>query len=215
MKIGKTVFAVLLTVFCLSMMIITAIPTRSSVGDYDPQLDINHDGVINMKDIGGVARSFSTSGDPTVPVNVTNWPESFAEVSGVEPWGFVNVSWSPSYSPFPAEITTNDYSRMYLYVNMSSAMYGIYNVTLRLTWIAWNYEPENNMAMRWESVPPENFNVPVIVNGLSVSTDYIYINDAATVTVKAPYCWLYFSVVNPTIPLGWVSFNVIAYLRNE
>jgi hypothetical protein len=76
MKIGKTLFAVLLTVFCLSIMVFSAVPTGSTAGGYDPQLDINHDGVINMKDIGSVARSFSptnTGNDPTVPANVTNW----------------------------------------------------------------------------------------------------------------------------------------------
>jgi hypothetical protein len=104
MKVWKTVFAVFLSVFCLAMMVSSAVPSGSTVGGYDPQLDINHDGVIDMKDVGGVARSFSTSGDPTVPVNVTNWPsemnvtvsDSWAEntyqntIVGQSSWLFFN-----------------------------------------------------------------------------------------------------------------------------
>jgi hypothetical protein len=75
MKIGKTFFMVLLTALCLAIMVVSAIPIGGGdVGDYDPMLDINHDGKIDMTDIGTDARAFLTSGDPTVPVNVTNLP---------------------------------------------------------------------------------------------------------------------------------------------
>ena len=51
--------------FCLTATFI-AIPTRSSKesSSYDPWLDINNDGVINIRDIYGIARLFGTSGSP-------------------------------------------------------------------------------------------------------------------------------------------------------
>ncbi len=36
----------------------------SGVGDYDPWLDTNDDGKIDMKDIAAAARAFGTSGTP-------------------------------------------------------------------------------------------------------------------------------------------------------
>lgn len=42
--------------------------------DYDPWLDYNEDGNIDMKDIYAEILAFGTSGDPTKNVNVTNWP---------------------------------------------------------------------------------------------------------------------------------------------
>jgi len=68
------VIAVLLT-FCLTAVLFWALPTLS-LAPYDPQYDVNHDGKIDGRDITLVAKAFGTNGDPTVPVNVTNWPIS-------------------------------------------------------------------------------------------------------------------------------------------
>lgn len=67
------VIAVLVT-FCLTATLFFINTTRSmSTAQYDPSLDINHDGKIDMKDMAPVAKAYGTSGDPTVNVNVTNW----------------------------------------------------------------------------------------------------------------------------------------------
>jgi len=56
------------------------IPTRS-IGEYDPWLDYNDDGRINMRDIGATCDAFSTLGDPTKNVtimhNTYEWLEDF------------------------------------------------------------------------------------------------------------------------------------------
>jgi hypothetical protein len=47
--------------------------TRSqTAGQYDASLDVNHDGKVNMLDFAKMARTYGISGDPTVPVSVTN-----------------------------------------------------------------------------------------------------------------------------------------------
>jgi len=51
-----------LTMTCLVTVLFSVIPSRSGVGDYNPWLDTNDDGKIDMKDIGAVARAFGTSG---------------------------------------------------------------------------------------------------------------------------------------------------------
>ena len=54
-----------LTVACLTTVLFVAAPIRSSApgpGEYDPWLDWNDDGKVDMKDIGRVAKAFGTSG---------------------------------------------------------------------------------------------------------------------------------------------------------
>lgn len=58
------VIAVLAT-FCLTATLFMILPTRSSPGSgYDPWLDVNDDGEINILDIAQLAVAFRTSGDP-------------------------------------------------------------------------------------------------------------------------------------------------------
>jgi hypothetical protein len=61
---GRLVIAVL-TVACLTIVLLTVAPIRSgspSAGEYDPWLDWNDDGEIDMKDVSRVAKAFGTSG---------------------------------------------------------------------------------------------------------------------------------------------------------
>jgi len=59
------------------------VPTRSQyskqdLGVYDPWIDLNEDGNINLFDAVMLAGTTGTSGDPTKNVNVMNWPEDRA-----------------------------------------------------------------------------------------------------------------------------------------
>ena len=63
-----------LSALCLTMVL--AVPTNSLVGYYDPWLDYDDNGNIDMKDVAASARAFGSLGDPMKYVNVTNWPVS-------------------------------------------------------------------------------------------------------------------------------------------
>ena len=72
---NKRVFViVVLSALCLTMIL--AVPTNSLVGYYDPWLDYDENGDIDMKDVAASARAFGSFGDPTKSVTVTNWPTS-------------------------------------------------------------------------------------------------------------------------------------------
>lgn len=82
MKVRKNTIMTALTVLCLTMVLFSVIPTRSTVGitrstsgSYDAWLDTNDDGLIDMEDVGAVASAYLATGDPTKNVNVTNWPD--------------------------------------------------------------------------------------------------------------------------------------------
>jgi hypothetical protein len=64
--IRKHLVIAVLAIFCLTSTLFIIIPTSGSpdAGDYDPWLDINDDGKIDMKDVGAVCRAFGTKGEP-------------------------------------------------------------------------------------------------------------------------------------------------------
>ena len=73
----KDLVIVALATFCLTATLFLTIPTRSQTPSdtlYDPWIDNNHDGQINILDAIRLSNIFLTSGDPTANVNVTNWP---------------------------------------------------------------------------------------------------------------------------------------------
>ncbi len=64
-------FAWLLAGLLIGGLLMTAWQARAAGSGYDPQLDVNHDGVINTLDIQSTAGSWNTSGDPTLVNLVT------------------------------------------------------------------------------------------------------------------------------------------------
>jgi hypothetical protein len=76
MKFRRDLVIVVLVTFCLTATIFMVFPTRSSSGTYDPWIDNNEDGAIDIFDAIGLANTFGTSGDPTKNVTVTNWPSN-------------------------------------------------------------------------------------------------------------------------------------------
>lgn len=65
-----------------------------SSGEYDPWIDINEDGIIDVNDLASMSQTYGTSGDPTKNVNVTNWPvepKLFQETLVLKPHKFGTV----------------------------------------------------------------------------------------------------------------------------
>lgn len=84
------VVAVLIT-FCLAAVLFSAVPVFS-VGTYDPWMDTNHDGRINVLDLIKVAGILGTTGDPGLNVTVTNPTLDVVIVNSTD----LNVAWPNS-----------------------------------------------------------------------------------------------------------------------
>ncbi len=101
MTAKKDLVIVALATFCLTVTLFMILPTESSPGSvqYNPWLDTNDDGQINIVDIAATAKVFGTSGDPTKPVeiaerrvveNVINF--SIDEKTEDEPYPHFNIT---------------------------------------------------------------------------------------------------------------------------
>lgn len=71
----KDLIVAVLCTFCLTMVLVSTMPVKSA-GVYDPWVDTNHDGHINVLDLIKVAGVLGTSGNPGLNVTVMNWPNS-------------------------------------------------------------------------------------------------------------------------------------------
>jgi hypothetical protein len=71
----KDLIIAVLAAFCLTATLFMIAPTSSvPARQYDPWLDYNGDGKIELKDVYAMYLAYGTSGDPIKNVNVTNWP---------------------------------------------------------------------------------------------------------------------------------------------
>jgi len=55
-------------------IIVIAPLTSSQSSNYDPWLDYNEDGKIDVNELNPLGQAYGATGDPTKNVNVTNWP---------------------------------------------------------------------------------------------------------------------------------------------
>lgn len=79
-RLLNVVLAVLLLA---SVFLVNATTSRSnatSIGAYDPWVDINGDGIINILDATQIGLGWQAQGDPTRNINITNWWQARQEL---------------------------------------------------------------------------------------------------------------------------------------
>jgi hypothetical protein len=64
MRIKKGLIIAVLATCCLAVTLFATVSTRSQSGGYDPWVDVNDDGSIDMADISIAIDNFMTSGTP-------------------------------------------------------------------------------------------------------------------------------------------------------
>ncbi len=102
----RSLVIAVLSALCITTIL--AVPTNSLVGYYDPWLDYDENGNIDMKDVAASARAFGSFGDPTKNVSVTNWPVS----SQVPVWWDIYLP--PSGSIFGYEYSSSGFTRIHI-----------------------------------------------------------------------------------------------------
>jgi len=133
------VVAVLCT-FCLTAVLFSVVPVNSD-GKYDPWMDTNHDGRINVLDLIKVAGVLGTAGNPGLNVTITGWPEASKQVVfhgnsasatsqfyNASGFGQIHMTWVvgamsvPEYVTFDMTTTIEDPDGGTFYVNYLNHM---------------------------------------------------------------------------------------------
>lgn len=227
------IIAVLFT-FCLAAMLFSVKPTQSQTSlNYSPFYDLNHDGVINMKDIQPVAQAFGSSGDPTMPVNVTNFPLDSngdlvvnATTNSINDYSLqtftLNISSSGGSFPFGGisgadnpTVFCGGYSTLsILFGTHSNASIGASNnFTICISAIQWCDQPGWWPCSTIDNLGSSVFNATIYDGsgvGPPLSTSFV-------TETKAPYCHLVLGyTIGSTFPANWyVTFEIAVYLRND
>jgi hypothetical protein len=208
MKTRKNLVVAVLCTFCLAAVLFSAVPVNSA-GTYDPWIDTNHDGRINVLDLIKVAGGLGTSGDATLNVNIANYPPTYTLQQTFEP---INISW---YSLDPVFVGTNQryniegFSRMSVVISVVDTCDANFQTSLFWNYVIWEAIPGSKTIFT-ESVPY----FPVTVSS-SQTTFTASGSGLAQISTKAPYATIGFELHGQTTPTGWITFNAAVYLRNE
>jgi hypothetical protein len=215
MVIKKDLVIAVLAAFCVTATLFVIMPTRSSPQGYDPWLDVNEDGTINILDISAMAKAFMTTGDPTKNVNVTNFPVAQPlPIHKISIYKSINYSWTNFGNLAYYNITsgtTEDFSRMSIQItvyNWSTSSPTWVNVSCNgINWII--HTPDGPYGTPVTSVPFQP--ISFYANGTQITT-LVGLSDI--IETLAPYYSLDFTVKSQS-QSGWVLMDVYVYLRNE
>jgi hypothetical protein len=119
--IKKDLIIAVLATFCLTATLFMIMPTRSQQ-PYDPWMDTNDDGIIDISEIYNAALAYGTLGDPTKNVTIAGVKSDILVL-------FSEVQFGP-YETKSAEIAVGDYKTLHVW--MWSEITGAYgSVTVR------------------------------------------------------------------------------------
>jgi len=93
--LNKKRLVMALTAFTLAATLLMVLPTRSATNPYDPWLDTNDDGKINMRDIQAAILAFGTNGNPSKPVTIAqhNFSGGYFDIPiGADQEGRLNIT---------------------------------------------------------------------------------------------------------------------------
>jgi hypothetical protein len=208
----KDLIIVVLATFCLTATIFTVIPTRSQNDRYDPWLDVNDDGTINILDFAAEAVAYQSSGDPTKNVNVTNLYNYDLQRGNVT---FTSMGYAPPY------VVCGGYSRLSLLCLPTGVYIGDNNeITIYLKKIVWLDAPlgipPGPGSYSSERLNANAFNM-TIRQGQYWSWGSDWGMGKYITETKGPYCVLSFdAILVGNLPENWwVTFDYCVYLRSE
>lgn len=202
---------VLAIAFIAVLLTMAFIPVSSQqVGGYDPWLDINGDGIIDMMDLATAARSYGTSGDPTRSVYVTNWPAEEPDYQVLH-LGIFNITSGLTYSfavpdwnhPIPADEYTK-FSVLYDVFDMSPGNYRLNVSVAAITW--WIVHG----PYAQEHVKLSQISLTRHAEGFDATIPTVDLTE-----IKAPHFNLEFQTQtdSPNWQNIWILINVYVYLR--
>ena len=209
----KDLIVAVLAAFCLTATVFFAIPSRSQSGtgsssNYNPLADLNHDGVVDIYDAVLFAQAYGSSGDPTLPVNVTNWPSPSYAITEFT----LNMSEGSAYSS--PLIYCGGYSTLSLMINATgtnNALGG--EVNIYLDQVLWFSDASTTSCILNDSIFTNIFNLQT--PSTSYGTPFSLDSGSGFITeTEGPYCMLWLQFFSSST-VNWATINYCVYLRNQ
>ena len=142
MIMKKHVLVAVLVTFCLTFVLFGISPTRSASNPYDPWLDTNDDGVINMRDIGAACSAFGASGDPAKNVTIAGHANKLVIAASQE---FLDVGQYFDSAP----ILVDGYSKVSINVYLTNSGIDYYLLCSHEAAPAWWFEVDYRRETDW------------------------------------------------------------------
>jgi hypothetical protein len=212
----KDLVIVVLATLCLILTLFTILPTHSSSStaalEYDPWIDVNGDGKIDITDVAMTSGSFGTYGDSTRNVNVTNFPSQQPEPS----WKVIsveelNISLTYGNIGTATNIYVGGYSRMFIHMKITNASFiGYHPTVIWLNQMIWTTSTYPYMFSS-EMLSRNTLNLTITS---VIECPMYYWFGAPEFKVKAPMFGVTF-LCDSDLTSGWITFQVDIYLRNE
>jgi len=202
--------------------------TSQTPGQYDPWLDTNGNGKVDVTDIAYVAKAFGSSGDPTRNVNVTNWPAPYLiqtvslNCTFTELHNNSEIYYYGGYSITPF-IYVGGYSRMWIHLippnpnattEYTIANYSVTNYAVGIDWIT---DPSSSF-LAFEGIGNIQSMTYVNVSTLRSPPMYYYGESILNnpIEIKSPFLRLTLKFYTAYFDdPGWMNMTVKIYLRNE
>ena len=225
-----SVIAIIVT-FCLTSTLFSIPFTRSATNPYNPWLDSNDDGIINMRDIAATILSFNTYGDTTKNVSVTNFPQGYVQFDPVmstpirdrgPQWSttqayFVNIPWNNHTGYTYAGFYCGGFSTAFIHLSLYDLSYADGNDTsIYVSYIRWNVTG----SITWEKIGPKQGNITVDRWPIVALTDPPEASAASVsciLELKTKGDWAQYVIITAESSTysGWAQVSYQVYLRNN
>jgi hypothetical protein len=162
----------LATLFTLVLVTIALTPLSSQqAGTFDPWLDYNEDGKIDISDLQPLSQAYGTSGDTTKNVTVVKHETKLIRVA-------VGVSVPPRGEWTSGLIWIDGYSKVTVLI-----LQGLSLVPCRMNLTAWDYTGNNGWAADRVSNPSDSWVKTYDVMNQQLSIDFISDDSTHTATL--------------------------------
>ena len=200
----KSLAISIISTFCLTSIIFLIIPVHSYTPyTYNPWLDVNDDGKINLVDTFTTDLAYGTTGDPTKPVNVTSVP-----ATSIEEDLNISVGWAEVGLNDTSVFETKGYDKMLVYAAIIDISWPT-EANVYLTGANWYWGTVNGTYLK--TYEPTYCTTPFIAMP-DPSDIPISCGNCSDFGVKAAQCSLSFLASSYPLRGGWVLIRVSVYL---
>jgi len=132
------------TLFALVLLTVASAPLsdQQGIGLYDPWLDYNEDGIIDVNELHSLGEAYGSSGDPTRNITIASHATEYLRPDGL------HISIPPASRWFSSMISIDGYAKVTLLIWVSSAANCVFYIhacdEYGYSWLMETVDPSSN-----------------------------------------------------------------------